>query len=445
MLVRKYYVRPRDEESGLAALEEIARYVDARNRLVRLKEKWTRIREEMILPEYREQAATLRATPRTGRKPTKVRGDREELWAADKRRQYAEFIEAGGSYATWWLVEKATKKAVHLERDETAGRAGMLPQWLRWDGPVVHYCGTAWTLQYKQIARTPVPKGRVAQAWLQRERTTTSLMRKPHYVWFLVIVIDADQTGTRAVTAGRTAAGLDIAWRQEDDTLRVAYVADESGRHRSIRMSARQYARMQHAASIQNLADSDANLLRSELGLPANTSHRRLLERAPGHLLGEHLVHLTLWHEGQRRNAILARNDLYLREVHALCAAHHTIYVEKMKGTPNLVQRASTRKKKGAGDDAEGGVARAQRQMASPFEFLRLLQREASKFLTDVIEMPPAYTSRICSACEYDMGASGRGERSCLGCGQRWDVDHLAAVNLLRWGGARKPAETAAE
>lgn len=448
MLVHKYYARPVDDESATAALDEIARYVQARNRLLKLREKWHRIREDMILPEYRERAAVLRATPRTGRKPTKERADHAELRAADNRALYAEFIEAGGSYATWWLAEAASKKAKHPVRDEYAGRAGLLAHRLVWNGPLVEYAGTRWTVRAKQLERRPLPaEARVAQAWLQRERTSTSLLRNPRYSWFLVLVLDDVAPRMHQVPPEdeRCAAGVDIGWRQDEDALRVAYVANERGATRAIRMRAQHYERMMHAASLASLADHDANALRAELGVPSNTSHRRLLELAPGHPLGEHLVHLLEWHHGARRNVIASRDALYLEEAHALLAAHHTLYVEDMKGSARLVQKASTRRKKGAPDDAQGGVAREQRQMAAPFTFLRLLEREAPKFGTQVIRVPAEYTSRVCVACDYDMGAASSRERSCLGCGQRWDVDHLAALNLLRRGTSRKADDNAAE
>lgn len=438
MLVHKYYCRPHDTESEAAALDEIARYVQARNRLLKLAQKWQRVHEDMILPEYRARAAEHRATPRTGRKPTKVRSDHDELRAADQRAEYAAFVAAGGSYATWWLAEAAAKKAKHPVRDEYAGRAGMLPQWLSWDGSLLRYCGTTWSVHARMLAQRPIPdEADVVQAWLQRERTSTSLLRQPRYRWFLVLVMDDVSPRMHTVDPDRAAAGLDIAWRRDasTDTLRVAYVADDRGQHRSVKMRPRQYARLQHAASLQRLADEDANVLRAELRVPANTSHRRLLELAPAHPSGEHMVHLLEWHHGARRNAIASRDAHYLAEAHALCRAHHTVYVERIKGTPKLVQRPSTRRKAGAGDDAEGGIARDQRQMVAAFTFLRVLQREAPKFGTAIVEVPPAYTSRVCHACAVDMGPPGAlRERTCSACGQRWDVDHLAALNLLHWG-----------
>jgi hypothetical protein len=469
MLVHKYYCRPCDEASEALALEEIARYVGARNRLLTLRRKWQRITEDIILPEYRQLAAELRATPRTGRKPSKERSDRAELRAADTRAAYAEFIGAGGSYATWWLVEAAAKKAKHPLRDPLAGRAGMLPQWLTWGGSILHYAGTQWSVHPRHLRVRPVPEqARIAQAWLQRERKTTSLMRRPRYQWFLVLVLDDVSARMHPVPQQRTAAGLDIAWRQDDDTLRVAYVADDAGAHRAIRMSAAQYAALQHAESLVALADQEANLLRARFGVPANTSHRRLCELAgiaatsmgpfrkydgpppPTHAessnaeLAEHLVHLMQWAHGARRHALASRDALYLQEAHALLARNHTIYVEDMKGAPGLVQKRSTRQKKSEVDN-KGGVARDQRQMAAPFTFLRMLQREAGKFGTEVVAVAPEYTSRVCADCGYDLGKSSKRERRCGGCERVWDLDHLAAVNIRVWGTARKPTPEAAQ
>ena len=460
MKVHKYKVSPADADSEAAALEEIARYVRARNQLLRLREKWIRIKEDMILPEYRIKAAELRATPRTGRKPAKVRNDHDELRAADSRTLYAEFIASGGSYATWWLVEAASKKAKRPVRDEHAGRAGMLPERLRWDGTLMHYGETSWRLRPNQLGRRPIPEGaRIAQAWLQRERTSTALLRKPRYRWYLVVVLDLPTAVRDMSLVARTAAGLDIAWRQDEDSLRVAYVVAETGEHRPIRVPAKTYSRLQHSASLARFADEDANILRTRFGVPANTSHRRLCELAgidaahyvepaekrvgppppvtpdsPSDAIAEHLVHLVDWYTRERTNAIATRDAYYMQEVHELCMEHHTIYVEKIKGTAKLVQKASTRKKKGAGDQAEGGVAREQRQIAAPFTFLRALQREAPKFSTAVVEVPAAFTSRYCARCGTDMGPSSQLTRRCAECGTAWDVDHLAGTNLVRWG-----------
>lgn len=447
MLVYKYYVRPVDAHSEELALGEIKLYVEARNYLLDLKRKWMRIKEEQILEEYRELAKVLRATPRTGRKPTKERNDREELRAMDNRTLYAEFIAAGGSYATWWLADAAVKKAKHKLREVDQGRAGILPNSMKWQDGILSCNGTQWSVHKKQIQQRPIPPDtRIAQAWLQRERTSCKYLNKPRYSWYLVVVLDKDAP-SKQVSPNRSVAGLDLAWRSEDDTLRVAYVADTTGNHGPVRMMADNYARLQHAESLQSLADQDANRLRAELGVPMNTSHATLIERAPEHPITKHMIHLLDWHFGARRNALASRNAHYLSEIQELCKSHHTIYVEKMKATPELVQKASTRKKKSTATpvpELRGGVARDQRTLAAPFTFLAMLRAEAPKFGTLIVNVSPQYTSRICS-CGTDMGKPGALIRVCKECGKEWDVDHLAAINLHKWGSSNPEEASAAE
>lgn len=443
MFAHKYYCRPVNEESEQAALGEFARYIGARNDLLRLKRKWTRITEDRILPEFRELAKVLRATPRVGRKPTKERGDREELRAQDNRTLYAQFIEAGGSYATWWLADAAVKKAKHMlsEEDMDEGRAGILPKQMHWDGSILNYYNTKWSVSSKALRDRPIPEGvRIAQAWLQRERTSCALLNKPRYSWYLVVVLDM-ALPSKLVPIKRGIAGMDLAWRTDDDTLRVAYMADTYGVHAPVRMMADNYARFQHAESLQGLADQDANRLKAELGLPFSTSQKTLVARAPEHPLTKHMIHLVDWHFGARRNALASRNAHYLSEIQELCRTYHTIYVEDIKGTPALIQKPTTRKKKlkavkpstEAVDSMVGGVARDQRTLAAPFIFLRMLQQEAVKFGTKIIKVLPQYTSRICT-CGHDMGKGSVLERRCQKCGIVWDVDHLAARNILNWG-----------
>lgn len=447
MLVYKYYVRPVTAESEQLALNEIALYVEARNRLVGIKRKWLRIPNDKILPEYQALAATLRVTPRVGRKPSKERNDRDELRALDTRTLYAEFTAANGSYATYWLADAAAKKAKHMLRSSDEGRAGLLPKQVNIVNGILNCCGTQWSIHPRQFKQRPLPPDtRIAQAWLQRERTSCNLLNRPRYNWYLVVVLDMTAPA-KEVYPNRTVAGLDLAWRTDDDTLRVAYVVDDKGEHGPVRMMSDNYARLQHAESLQSLADQDANRLRQELGVNMNTSHKVLVERAPEHPITKHLIHLVDWHFGARRNALASRNAHYLTEIQELCKTYHTIYVEKIKATPSLVQKASTRKKKQATSDTtdpKGGVARDLRTLAAPFTFLRTLQQEAPKFGTKIVEVPPAYTTRFCT-CGTDMKKSSKSIRRCPECGIEWDVDHLAAVNLLRWGQAQPEEASAAE
>jgi hypothetical protein len=462
--------------------------------------KPARIRDDNLLAEFRTEAETLRGQQRTGRKPSERsryvasglrpgkrgadsrefliatpttdkhraalakkltdlseryesvecvesglgRTDCQELAARESREIYAEFVAMGGFHGTHRLAQEAAAKASRTIRDTAEGRAAMHAPDIKWEWDpecptrrtkYFRYHSTRWSIKRQDIPYVDSIKGAIKQAYVQRTRVSSAESRNPKYRWFLYLVIDQD-SAPHAIAHNRSAAGLDLCWRQQDDgaTLRIAYVASQHG-HEPITMPASAYKQLQHAKSIKGFVDREANLLRAEYGLPAQTSHRTLLERCGlDHPVGKRLVHLAEYAHHEGRHALDVRDAHYLSEVHRLLAAHHTIYIEKIKGTGYLVQ-TPTKIRDHVEDVSESralaGKARDQRQAAAPFTFLRLLQREAPKFNTQVIERDPAFTSRICT-CGHDMGPGSQLWRRCQECGQRWDVDHLAALNLSR-------------
>lgn len=461
-----------------------------------------RVREDNLLPEFRVVADALRSEQRTGRKPSeraryrasglrpgkrgrdpfefvravpttdkqrdalakKLQGlseryesvecvesglgrtDCQELAAKEAREIYAEFVAMGGFHGTHRLAQESAAKATRMIKDSDEGRAAMhVPdiQW-EWDPECptrrtkyFRYHATRWSIKRQDIPYVDSIKGPIKQAYIQRQRVSSAESRNPKYRWFLYLVVD-EAPAPHAVAHNRTAAGLDLCWRQDDEgaTLRVAYVASPVA-HGQITIPEAAYGQHQQARSIQGFVDREANFLRSEFGLPAQTSHRTLIERAGlDHPVGKRLVHLAEYAHHAGRHALDSRDEHYLKEAHRLLRAHHTIYCEKLKGTGDIV-RTPAKLREHTEDVAKSreraGKARNQRQSAAPFTFLRLLQREAAKFNTRVVELDPAFTSRICS-CGHDMGPSSQAVRRCQECGQRWDVDHLAALNLLRIG-----------
>jgi hypothetical protein len=403
--------------------------------LAALKAKLDQLRERYAVVELVEQGL--------------ARTDAQELQAAEGREVYAQFVAEGGYYGTHRLAQEAAAKATRPIDDDQEGRAAMHIPDLLWERDeqdqrtkYFGYHSTRWSIKRQDIPYVDSVTGAIKQAYLQRERVSSAIARRPKYRWFLFLVVDEDPA-PHQIAEHRTAAGLDLCWRGDEGdhdlpTLRVAYVANETSHHEAITMPARAYAQLQHSESIQSLADKDANVLRAELGLPAQTSHRTLLERcSPDHKVGRHLLHLAEWAHHERRHALDARDEHYLLQAHRLLAQHHTIYVERMKGNDrHLVQTPSKLRQAGVSEPdshAKAGKARDQRQACAPFTFLRLLQREAVKFGSAVVELDPAYTSRICT-CGHDMGPGSQAWRRCRECGERWDVDRLAAINLLARG-----------
>ncbi len=56
-----------------------------------------------------------------------------------------------------------------------------------------------------------------------------------------------------------------------------------------------------------------------------------------------------------------------------------------------------------------------------------------------LVEVPPAYTSQICSACGLVDAASRQGQARfvCVGCGHTANADSNAALNILRRADSR--------
>lgn len=448
MLVHKYFVRPLSVDADAVAQNECAAYS-------RLREQYRRLRMYGAVPfgpitvVQFDQAQQLRTEALLdGRRKASAEkaDDRKLLQLAAERGVYA-LENRRCCYTTARLAQQAAAKAEHpLDQWQwLEGRAGMLPEWVEWSGAELTYCGYQWSVHAKQLIERPVDMNRVKQMWIQRERWSSAVRTKPRWRWYLIVVLDQDLP-KHVVNDQRCAAGLDIGWRHEPGrpVLRAGYIYDEHDEHSAICMTDVQYARLDHADSVEAIADRECgDPLRAELKLNPRMSDARTVYRAANDPRAAQLVHLVEWAHGAKARALRSRDQHYLMQIHDLCRKYHTIYVENIKGTAALVARAKTRK--AAGEVTEvGAPKRGQRQRTAPFvALLRRLQYEAQKFGTLVVEVEKAYTSRECS-CGVDMGASIARERRCLSCGRSWDVDHLAARNLLARGTARKaPAMSA--
>lgn len=474
---------------------EKARKMEAEYRLTedaKLEEKLTDLKERWMNVEVVSSGLT--------------RDLREELKAADARSLYKQFVDEGMYDQTYHLAQQAAAAAKHqIPVSELEGRAAINPAYIRWEdfGPdadqsVMVYARPAegarepdpkkftyWRLNRNHLRRRPITAAQeeavrahdakrvgmvpilhdssrppvdapIRQAYLTYTRVSSKLLTYWRYEWHLCLVLDVKRP-QRAVDKNRCAAGMDLCWRgsPNDNTLRVAYVANTRGEHWAVDMPKRAYQRMQHAESISTLADQDANKLRADLGLHPETSHIKILhaqwhrenpESTPDmnwrthpikNEIAQHMVHLVEWAHYDKRRAINHRNREYLREIHKILRAHHTIYIEDMKGSSQLVQKKSTREKKFGELSAEqAGRARDQRQAAAPFTaYLRILQSEAPKFSTEVVLVDPAFSSRLCIECGMDMGKSSELSRTCPHCKVRhYDIDRLAAINILGSG-----------
>lgn len=472
---QRYRVRCTEPRSPRAKETEVTEWVKASralgDKLAELRDKWETV-------EILEEGVG--------------RSDHAELQAAQKREAYHQHVDAGGYNGTYHLAAEAVSKAgkttqftdplgrrqIRRRRiTETSddGRAAVALSRLTWDPDdptalTIH--GTRWTAHRRQLQLRPVTEAHrakpgsrprpdptwlgcgacIVRAHLQRDRVTVATRLNVRYHWYLVLTLDCERP-VAAISGERVAAGLDLSWRQSPSGgLRAAMAVLADGSQIEVTMPAELVAQAERADQYQQSADLEANRLRSMLGLPQRTSHRRLAQRAleaaprPVHAdyhgrppeswtaaeIAHHMIHLDELAYHTRQNWIAQRNDSYREQVVRLLERVDQLRVEKMKGDPQLTEK-----------DA-GAVARDQRHRAAAFSFAFLVRQLAPRYGTTLVECDPAYTSRICH-CGHDMGASSALRRTCSECGTvHHDVDVLAAHNLLhgieRPGDASPPA-----
>lgn len=286
--------------------------------------------------------------------------------------------------------------------------------------------------------------------------------------------------------AGRTVA-LDLGWRQSshEAPLRVAYWADDAGRHGAIEAPRSSVERMEKAESIRACRDRDLNALKEALvpllmGLrPADEWLRGWLphvgrSRAFGkfarlvldpalrsELPSDSLPLLDAWHRrdrhlwqyevGMRKGALHHRRDAFRVLAADLVRRYARIVIEDFD-LRAFSDRGGTRPERKR--DQEPSDARREnrasnrRVKASPSEFRAVLVNTAEREGTCVVRVPCPCTTRHCSFCGHtdpwdDPAAL---VHLCPGCGRAYDQDWNATRNLLRLSSAASgaPPETPA-
>lgn len=402
------------------------------------------------------------------------RSDDEELKAHEIRKIYRWLRDAGTHYLTIDMASDSASQAIRAYMKankgeipdfyrvrksdaELCGRVGVEASWLHWgSGPEgwnqLEIAGTNWGVHKRLLKRRPITaeqrelglqknqqdkyvdttNARIRQVYISVRRRTGPYAKKARYRFMLHVVMDNCEHRMHRVDDNRTHAGIDICWRRDGETTRVAYAAFGDGTHRAYTLPTEVYSGMQHAESLQGIADQEIDKLRDMLGLHRMTSARKVLEAADTSDsplfadMAKQARHVYAWHHGARRSMLAKRDQSYLQDqLVPLLQKCHTIYVEDLDGRG--VSRLVAKKK-----DA---VAGNQRQITSPLQsWLRPLQREAYKYGCTVVVVPSAFTSQQCPDCNTLIGPSSDRERTCPSCGVHHDMDHLAARNLISRG-----------
>lgn len=262
---------------------------------------------------------------------------------------------------------------------------------------------------------------------------------------------------------------LDLGWRKRpDDSIRVAYWADDAGEHGEIVMPASIRAKIKHADGLREIQDLAYNRAQRWLtrwlraaesagvALPDCLDNaRRYAHQWRSHARIRRLVletwrgqrfagderifaalerwahqsrHLWQWEAREREKALRHRREVYRAAAAEIARRYGTVAVEEYD------LAADKRLPAPEGEDAPVRAVRSQRFDAAPGELRAAIVQAVQREGGVAVPVPAKGTTTTCHAC----GASCDWDREqhlthvCEHCGAEWDQDRNAAINILR-------------
>jgi len=278
--------------------------------------------------------------------------------------------------------------------------------------------------------------------------------------------------------APKTAVGIDIGWRWQD-AIRVGYFYDGSGSHGAISLANDVVAAFDHARSLQSIRDRNFDQIKGALqgwlsasqdapewlreaarGLHQWRSQGRLAsllvgywkdnERCPGwrtqRFQGDDEIygaveawrkqdrHLWEWEVNERRKALARRAEAYKCWAAGIASKYSLVIIEDFD--LRSMARQTPVEQNGEYDD----LARAQRIVSAPSLMRSALLNACALRGVAVVREPCAGTTVTCHACkkETPWDAAKYLSHRCE-CGEVWDQDYNAAVNLYHAGVSHAP------
>ena len=359
---------------------------------------------------------------------------------------------------TWLQIAPVPELAFHsLVRGERrrlartrvklrVGSNGRAPIWAEW--PMV-------------LHREPPKNARIKWAWIIKEKIGCQ------FRWTLQVTFQ-DKSFAPPIREGQT-AGIDIGWRKMgENDIRIAYLQDEDGIERDIRLPPDIIIRLRKADELRSLRDHKFNIVRKLLCYWLRKAKQNGVVKVKEELakMFEHLhswrstarlssavwdwgqtmrfegdekiwarmekwrkrdKHLYLWEANSRDEAIARRTDFYRKLACDLAKTYAVVKLEDFD-LRDVAERADVDE-----EDAHQ-EARHQRFMASLSSFRLILKSTCQREGTLYQERPAANTTRKCNKCthteKFDAAASVM--RTCPKCGEVWDQDQNAGANLLR-------------
>jgi Putative transposase DNA-binding domain len=279
--------------------------------------------------------------------------------------------------------------------------------------------------------------------------------------WFLnVTVTESDPQPV----LGKPHAGLDIGYRLRPEGIRVAYWTDDAGERGELIVPTVDIERLKKVDSLRSICDrmrdeilpyfsvwlsrmalSDEWRRETQAIAQWRSSDRiaRLIRwwadnRLPGdegmyaaaREWRKQYLHLANWWRNQETGTRARIRERYRIFACHFAKRYSAVHIEDF-------DLREVQKNPAPESEESKGYADRQRQMVSPSEFRGALINACKREGVAIHKQPSAYTTRSCNVCgkieEWDQ--AGELVHTCA-CGETWDQDYNAAINLLKMGRA---------
>lgn len=258
---------------------------------------------------------------------------------------------------------------------------------------------------------------------------------------------------------GKGTVGIDLGWRQVAGGLRVAYWADNNGGHGQLVLPPEVLSEFNKLDDLRSIRDKYFNEIRADFGAWAADNEKP-------DWLAEELKNLHAWRSPRRLVALIARwrgfdgdreifdrlecwckreNHLYdwkanlqdqvqrrRREIYRIFAAGVARRYGKAVLEDFDLRRVA---KKPEVENGAGGALPMGRQrfIASVSELRLALKNACQQSGAEIVMADAKHSTTECYKCGHQesFDASSQIWRTCPKCGELWDQDHNAAINLL--------------
>lgn len=282
--------------------------------------------------------------------------------------------------------------------------------------------------------------------------------------WRYKAVLTVTLGETKPKIHGRGVVGIDLGWRMIKNGLRVAYWVDDQGEHGQLVLNPEVLYEFNKLPDLQSIRDKHFNEVKATLTAwsAENKKPDWLTEelktlhawRSPGRLVvlilrwrnerfdSDQEIYDKLEYWRKRENHLYDWEANLRDQVHRRRREIYRIFAAKaVRKYDTIVLEDFDLRRVAKKPDAENGTGGAlpmdkQRFIASVSELRLALKNACQQAGVDVMIVDAKHSTIECFTCGHreKFDASAQLWRTCPKCGELWDQDYNAAINLLHRG-----------